>query len=71
MKSNSAIEIEPDFANCRQRLHNFIEEQQFRFSFFNLNSVWEIKRQTMTKKNTTIIDHQQQQQQKNGSTLHS
>ena len=57
MESNSAIEIEPDFANCRQRLHNFIEQQQFRFIFsiFNLNSVWEIKRQTMTttKKHTT------------------
>ena len=25
---NSAVEIEPDFANCRQWLHNFIEEQQ-------------------------------------------
>ena len=50
MESNSAIEIEPDFTNCRQWLHNFIKEQQFRFSFFNLNSVWEIKRQTMTKK---------------------
>ena len=58
MESNSAIEIEPDFANCRQRLHNFIEQQQFRFIFsiFNLNSVWEIKRQTMTTtKNTTAL----------------
>ena len=72
MESNSAIEIEPDIANCRQRLHNFIEQQQFRFifSFFNLNSVWGNQKTNYDKKNTTIIDHQQQQQ-KNGSTLHS
>ena len=38
MKSNSAIEIEPDFTNCHQQLHNFIKEQQFRFifSFFSI-----------------------------------
>lgn len=52
MESNSAIEIEPDFANCRQQLHNFIEQQQFRFifSFFNLNSVWGNQKTNYDKK---------------------
>lgn len=52
MESNSAIEIEPDIANCRQRLHNFIEQQQFRFifSFFNLNSVWGNQKTNYDKK---------------------
>ena len=31
---NSAVEIEPDFANCCQWLHNFIEEQQIQIYLF-------------------------------------